>query len=247
MIDILRDNWLLLLIGQYPHGPLGGLTMTLLISAACLLLTVPISIAMALTMTSSIRWVRLPVMAFVQVMRGIPFLMLLFWVYFALPLLLNIDFAATYTLIIALTFYKSAYVAEIIRGGMVALPKGQMEAAHALGLSYRTRTFKIVLPQVIYNTLPSMVTQFVGIVKDTSVGYIITAPDLMFAAGQLNATLMTQPFEVFAIVAAAYFIINFALTSFSKYLERRMNRERSVPAAPSVPANPPVLPQKASA
>lgn len=232
MIEILRDNWLLLLIGQYPYGPVGGLTMTLVISAACLLLSVPISIAMALAMTSPFRVLRFPVLAFVQVMRGMPFLMLLFCVYFAIPQMMNIDLPATYTLIIALTLYKSAYVAEIIRGGMMALPKGQMEASHALGLNYRTRTFKIVLPQVIYNTLPSMVTQFVGIVKDTSVGYIITAPELMFAAGQLNATLMTKPFEVFTIVAIAYFAMNFALTSFSKYLENRMTKARSSPVNP---------------
>ena len=231
MMQILSDNWLLLLVGQYPHGPMGGLVMTLVISAVCLLLTFPISVLMALGLTARNSWIRRPIRAFVQVMRGIPFLLLLFWVYFALPMLLNFDLPAVYTLIVSLTLYKSAYVAEILRGGIESLPKGQIEAAHALGLSYRTRTLRIVLPQVIYNSLPSMVTQFIGIVKDTSVGYIITAPELMFAANQLNATLMTQPFEVFAIVALAYFAMNFALTQFSRYLENRMTRARTASSA----------------
>lgn len=226
MIDILHDNWLLLLIGQYPHGPLGGLAMTLIISVLSLLGTIPVAVALALAMTSGRRWLCWPATSLVQVMRGIPFLMLIFWAYYALPQLFHADPPPVLTLILCLIVYKAAYVAEILRGGILSLPKGQFEASHALGLGYGTRTFRIVLPQVVFNTLPSMVTQFIGVVKDTSIGYIIGANELTFAANQLNAALFTKPFEVLLLAAAVYFVINYALASFARFLEKTLQRNR---------------------
>jgi polar amino acid transport system permease protein len=230
MIQILHENWPLLLIGQYPHGPLGGLAMTLIVSIFSLTCCIPISVLFALAMTSGISYVARPVVVVVQLLRGIPLLMLLFWAYFALPLLTGSDIGPIPTLIGSLVIYKSAYLAEIIRGGIVALPKGQTEACHALGMNYTTRTLHIVLPQVIVNMLPSIVTQFVGIVKDTSIGYVIGANELAFAANQLNATLFTQPLEVFLLVATVYFVLNYLLTSGSRYLERRIRNRRTRPA-----------------
>jgi polar amino acid transport system permease protein len=227
MIQIVQDNWLLLLIGQYPYGPLGGLAMTLIIAVTSLLLCIPVSIALALAMTSGKPCLVRPARALVQLMRGMPFLMLIFWAYFALPLLIGHEISPVTTLIGTLVVYKSAYIAEIVRGGIESLPKGQIEAAHALGLNYISRTFSIVLPQVVMNMLPSIVTQFVGIVKDTSVGYIIGANELAFAGNQLNATLFTQPFEVFLIIAIVYFAMNYLLSSFASYIEGRIQKARS--------------------
>jgi polar amino acid transport system permease protein len=194
-----------------------------LVSLVC---CIPVSIALALALTSGKPYLSGPAAALVQITRGMPFLMLIFWTYFGLPLLLGKEIGAVPTLIVTLVIYKSAYLAEIVRGGIQSLPKGQFEAAHALGISYVTRTFKLVLPQVIMNMLPSIVTQFVSIVKDTSVGYIIGANELSFAGKQLSATLFTQPFEVFMIVAIIYFLISYLLSSFASYLERRIQRSR---------------------
>ncbi len=224
MIQILQDNWLLFLIGQYPNGPVGGLAATLLISAVSLLLSFPVSLLLALARLSPIRGIRAAAFCLVHFVRGIPLLMLVFWAYFVVPLLTGHAVSGVTTLIVSLVFYKGAYLAEIIRGGIESLPAGQTQAATALGLCYWDRHTRVILPQAVYNMLPSMLSQFVGTVKDTSIGYIISAPELTFAANQVNTTLMTQPFEVFALVALAYFSINALLSALIGSIERRMSK-----------------------
>jgi polar amino acid transport system permease protein len=232
MLDILENNWLLFLIGQYPHGPIGGLAMTLFMAATALVFCLPFAIALALARLSSYRWLSTPATAIVHTVRGLPLIMFIFWTYFFSPLIIGRAVGGVETLIIALVVYEAAYLSEIIRAGIEGLPKGQFEAAAALGLGYWTTTFKIVLPQALHNMLPSMVSQFVSTIKETSLGYVISAHEMTFAASQVNNVLLTQPFEVYAILALTYFVLCFALTSLARYIERRMSYGRS--ATPGV-------------
>jgi polar amino acid transport system permease protein len=232
MIEIIRDNWLLFLVGQYPHGPIGGLAMTMFMAVTALTLCFPFAIALALARLSPYRALRLPATAIVHTVRGLPLIMFIFWTYFFSPVLIGRAVGGVETLVIALVVYEAAYLSEIIRAGIEGLPKGQVEAARALGLGYFATTFKVVLPQALHNMLPSMVSQFVSTIKETSLGYVISAHEMTFAASQINNVLLTKPFEVYGILALTYFTLCFTLTSIARFIERRIAAERG--SAPGV-------------
>lgn len=227
MFDILRDNWTLLLIGQYPHGPLGGIVLTILLSLSALVIAFPLGILVALARISPFPFLRAPATGLVYMVRGIPLLMVIFWVYFLVPVLTGYPVTGFVTMLCALVIYDSAYLGEIIRAGIEGLPKGQTEASRALGMSYLKTMRAVILPQALYNVVPSMVTQFVSTVKETSLGYIINVQEISFAADQINNRLMTRPFPVYLILALSYFALCYALTQLAQYLERRVTRKRA--------------------
>jgi polar amino acid transport system permease protein len=227
MIQIVRDNWLLFLVGQYPNGPLGGLVATFLLAMMGLALAFPCALSVAICRTSQKTWLRAGSFTLTQVIRGTPFLMVVFWSYFALPALVGHAISGFSTLVGALVVYESAYLSDVIRAGIQALPKGQMEAGTALGLS-RIRCLRlIILPQALYNTLPGILSQFVSLIKETSLGYIIAINEFTFAAIQVNNTLLVKPVQVFSILALTYFTICFILTQAARMLERRIERQRN--------------------
>ncbi|RFB81827.1 amino acid ABC transporter permease [Rhizobium leguminosarum bv. trifolii] len=240
MIAIVRDYWLLLLIGQYPNGPLGGLANTLILSALSIALAFPISILFAMARLSKSPLLRWPVTALVYFTRGVPLLMLILWSYFLVPLLTGADVPSFVTMLTTLVVYQSAFLSEVVRAGIVALGPGQMDAARALGHSYIGAMRYIILPQALYNMIPSILSTFVSTIKDTTLGYVINVPDLTFAASQVNNQLLTQPFQVFLILAIVYFALCWTLTYFANRLERRITRRRAgllnVPAAVVTPS-----------
>ncbi|MEO6921307.1 MAG: amino acid ABC transporter permease [Collimonas sp.] len=238
VLTILRDNWVLLLIGQYPNGPLGGLAITLILSVVGLALAFPVSLLLAIARVSPIAMLRVPATIVVYVVRGVPLIMFIFWVYFFVPLLIGRTVSGFTTMLVTLVIYQAAYLAEVIRAGIEGLPKGQIEASRALGMSYLQTTVKIVLPQALYNMLPAMVSQFVSTIKETSLGYVISVNELTFAANQVNSTLLTKPFPVFILLAMIYFALCFLLTRYARYLERHIASKRagSLRTMPTKPA-----------
>ncbi|CAN7376694.1 amino acid ABC transporter permease [Pseudorhodoferax sp. LjRoot39] len=233
ILDILRDYWLLLLVGQFPDGPLGGLALTLVLSVLGLVLAFPLGVAIALARLSPWRALRLPATVLVYVVRGVPLLMFIFWAYFLVPFVTGYSLSGFATMLCTLVVYQSAYIGEIVRAGINGLPSGQTEAARALGMRYTTTMVRVVLPQALYNMVPAMVSQFGAIVKETSLGYVISAQELTFAGYQINSMLLTQPLEVFAILAAMYFIVCFILSQCALRLERRITRRRAGHTAPA--------------
>ncbi|ACL55915.1 amino acid ABC transporter permease [Methylobacterium nodulans] len=229
MLDIARSNWQLLLIGQFPNGPLGGLAMTLILAVSAIAAAFVIGTLIALARTSGHAVLQWPATVLVYVVRGLPPVMAVFWAYFALPALIGRPIPGFWTLLAALILYESAYLSEILRAGIRALPKGQFEASRALGMGYLQTTRDIVLPQVYYTMLPSMVSQFVSTIKETSLGYIIAVQELTFATNQLNSQLLTRPFEVFMLLAVIYFAVCSTLTSGARLLERRTTKLRNAP------------------
>ena len=227
IITILHDYWLLLLIGQYPNGPLGGLANTLILSALAIVLAFPVSILMALARLSTWRVLRLPVTALVYVTRGVPLLMLILWTYFLIPLWTGADVPSFAIMLATLVVYQGAFLSEVVRAGIVALGVGQMDAAKALGHSYGSAMRFIILPQALYNMIPSMISTFVATIKDTTLGYVINVPDLTFAASQVNNQLLTQPFQVFLILAVVYYALCWSLTYLANAVERRIARRRA--------------------
>lgn len=229
MIAIVQDYWLLLLIGQYPNGPLGGLANTLILSALSIAFAFPVSILMALARLSKWRLLRWPVTAVVYFTRGVPLLMLILWSYFLVPLWTGADVPSFITMLATLVIYQGAFMSEVVRAGIVSLGAGQMDAARALGHGYFSAMRYIILPQALYNMIPSLISTFVSTIKDTTLGYVINVPDLTFAANQVNNQLLTQPFQVFLILALVYYIICWSLTHVANLLERRIARRRAGP------------------
>lgn len=238
IFTILRDHGPLLLIGQYPHGPLGGLAITFILSVLGIALAFPLAVLLALARISPFRAFHWPATAIVNVMRGVPLIMLIFWVYFFLPVVLGRPVSGFSTMLATLVLYEAAYLAEIVRAGIQSLPKGQMEAARALGLSYPQAMRRVILPQAIHNMVPAMLSQFVSTIKETSLGYVISVNELTFAANQINSTLLTKPFPVFLILALIYFTLCFTLTQLARQTERRISRRRAGPAVGAASTSP---------
>jgi len=226
MLEILNNYGLILLIGEYPHGPLGGLAMTLILAASALLLSFPLAILVGIARTAPLIAVARLAALYANTIRGLPLLLLVFWAYFAVPMLFGKSINATVVMLGALIVYESAYLGEIVRAGIVSLPRGQQEAARTLGMGYWTTLRKVILPQALYNMIPSMMNQFVVVVKNTSLAYVIGVDELTNAAYQVNSQLLTKPFEVYALLAMTYFVVCFLLSRSVEAVERRITRNR---------------------
>ncbi|WP_437883421.1 amino acid ABC transporter permease [Pseudomonas sp. LRF_L74] len=226
VFTIVRDNWELFLLGQYPHGPLGGLVNTLVLSALALIIAFPLSILLAIARISPFGWLRLPATVWVYVLRGIPLLMVIFWTYFLVPVLIGRNISGFTTMLCTLVIYQSAYLSEIVRSGIQGLPSGQFEASRALGMGYFRTLGWVILPQALYNSLPSLISQFVSIIKETTLGYVINVQEMTFAANQVNNQLLTKPFQVYVILAVTYYILCYSLTRLATAVERRIERKR---------------------
>jgi polar amino acid transport system permease protein len=236
IVNIIKDYWLLLLIGQYPNGPLGGLVNTLVLSALAIALAFPLSILFALARLSKFAIVRWPVTALVYVTRGVPLLMLILWCYFLVPLWTGADVPSFWIMLVTLVIYAGAFLSEVVRAGIVSLGPGQMDAARALGHSYMGAMRYVILPQALYNMIPSMISTFVSTIKDTTLGYVINVPDLTFAASQVNNQLLTQPFQVFLVLALVYYVLCWTLTFVANSVEKRIARRRAGPVNARLPA-----------
>lgn len=239
---ILHDYGLLLLVGQYPNGPLGGLALTFILAVLGIALAFPVGVGLALARVGRFRVLYWPATALVYVMRGVPLIMLIFWVYFFLPVIVGRPVSGFSTMLATLVIYEAAYLSEIVRAGIESLPRGQMEAARAVGLTYMLAMRKVVLPQAIYHMVPAMLSQFVSTIKETSLGYVISVNELTFSASQVNSTLLTKPFPVYAVLAAIYFLLCFSLTQLARLLERRVARRRAgMAGAGNAPVAPPPI------
>jgi polar amino acid transport system permease protein len=235
MIEVIQTYWVYFLIGQFPDGPLGGLSLTIVLAAGGLLLAFPLGVALAIARMSPWRMLSWPVSGVVYVVRGTPLLMVLFWAYFFLPSITGQKISQFSTMLGALVLFNAAYLSEIFRAGIQALPTGQFEAARSLGLSYFAALRLVVMPQVMRNMLPSLVNQFVSTIKDTSLGYIIGLSEVSFIASQINNLVLTKPTEIYLVLALAYFILCFGLSRFAFWLECR-HMQRSHPSQIRQPA-----------
>lgn len=224
MLELIDTYWLYFLVGQYPQGPLGGLALTILLSGAALVLAMPLGLALGIARVSPYRAISLPVAGVVQVVRAVPLLLVLFWVYFFLPALTGVKTSQAATMLIVLVVFDSVYLAEIVAAGMRALAKGQLESARSLGLGYGAALRHVVLPQTLRHGLPSIVNQLVSTIKATSLGYIIGLSEVSFIASQINTLVFTQAVEVYLILALTYFILCFGLSRLAFLLERRLQR-----------------------
>ncbi|MGJ7611236.1 MULTISPECIES: amino acid ABC transporter permease [unclassified Variovorax] len=226
MIDIFENYGMLLLVGQFPNGPLGGLAMTLCLAITGLAVSFPLAVLIGIARTSPIKAVRAPASLIVHAVRGLPVLMLIFWAYFIVPLIVGRAVSGITTVICALVLYELAFMGEVVRSGIESIPKGQVEAARSIGMTYGQTMRKIILPQALVQMTPSILNQLINLIKNTSLGYIISVNELTYAAYQVNAQLLTKPFEVYLILAATYFLICWSLSLAVGKLEKSINQRR---------------------
>ena len=206
----------------------GGLILTLLLSTFALGLAFPLSIVLALGRRSGMPLVRLLSVSYIELIRGVPLISLLFMASVMLPLFLpgGVSIDKLLRAQLALILFAAAYLAEVVRGGLQALPAGQDEAAQALGLSYWQRQRFVVLPQALRIAIPPMVNTFIGLFKDTSLVVIIGLFDLLTTIKiSLNEPAWTGfGVEAYLFAALAYFLFCFPMSSYSQRLERGLTR-----------------------
>ena len=191
----------------------GGLLQTLALSGLTIVLSVILGSAIGLARCYGPKWLSLPLVFYIDSIRSIPVLVVLVWTYFALPVVLGITLPPFWAATLALTVHVSAYVAEIIRAGIMSVRPGQSRAAYALGMS-RTRAIRdIVLPQALVRMLPAFGSVFSITIKDTAIAAVIAVPEYMNRS-QTVAGQSFHPVEVFIVAMIVYFLILFPVTRF---------------------------------
>jgi general L-amino acid transport system permease protein len=207
----------------------GGLLVTLVVSVTGIVSSIPIGIALALGRRATIPLIRVFSIAFIEFWRGVPLITVLFFATYMLPLFLpgNFTVDGLVRVLIGIALFAGAYNAEVIRGGLAAIPRGQSEAAHALGLSYWKTTGLIVMPQALRHVIPGLVNSFIALFKDTSLVSIIALFDLL---GSLRASFAdptwatpTTLFTGFAFAGIIYFVFCFSMSRYSLFVEHRLN------------------------
>jgi general L-amino acid transport system permease protein len=210
----------------------GGLLVTLVVSVTGIVASMPVGIALALGRRSTIPLIRVFSVAFIEFWRGVPLITVLFFATYMLPLFVPAGFTVDglVRVLIGIALFAGAYNAEVIRGGLQAIPRGQSEAASALGLSWGKTTGLIVMPQALRHVIPGLVNSFIALFKDTSLVSIVSLFDLL---GQLRASFAdptwatpTQAFTGFAFTGMIYFVFCFGMSRYSLFVENRLNAHR---------------------
>lgn len=203
--SVVLDNLPYLLWGDFPEGPLSGAALTLVLASTSAVASGMLGLAggIALAMLNGpARWALTLVIGF---FRAIPVLMLIFWTYFLLPILFGVNVPGLATVACALSLIGGAYLSHTVYAGIRGVGTAQWQAGMSLGLT-RVQTLRhVVLPQALRMMAPSFVNQWISLVKDTSLAYIVGVAELSFLATQVNSRLMVYPAEVFAFVALIYF------------------------------------------
>ena len=228
--------WLVLMWGGVagltfvPNNLWGGLPLTLILTVIGLAVAFPLSIFLALGRRSRMPVIRILCRVYIELIRGVPLISLLFMASFMLPLFLpaGVGIDEVLRAQAAIILFSAAYLAEAVRGGLQAIPRGQYEAAHALGLSYWQARRKIILPQAITVAIPAIVNIFIGLFKDTSLVAIVSLTDLLLAMRQAIADPQWRRFfiEGYVFIAVIYFIVCFFMSKYSQYLETQFRTEQ---------------------
>ncbi|XVJ71136.1 MAG: amino acid ABC transporter permease [Rhizobacter sp.] len=227
-------NLRLFLLGTFPEGVLGGLGLNLMIAALAFVASFVVGHVLALGRLSRITPLRWLCTGYIELVRSVPLLMVLFWFFFALPILFNIRPAPIWAALVALTAYASAYQAEYIRSGIRAVMPGEIEAARSLGLTTLSLWWQVVLPQAHRKMLPTYVSYFTSLFKDSSALYLLGLVDLM-QTGLITAERHPgQMLHVYLTVGALFFIVCWSGSRLGQYLEWRLgSHERSESSAAS--------------
>ena len=202
---------------------MSGLQMTLIISATTLVFAMIGGLLLALVDMSRYLAVRAIGLAIGEVIRNTPILVQLLWVYYVLPIVFNIRVSSLAGILIGLSLYMAAFISEVYRAGIQAVPKGHREAAQVLGLTPAQSFMRIVLPQAIRMTLPPLASNFVQLIKFSSLGAVISVSEITRRGMELSSSTF-RPLETFSFIAVVYFFICWPLAMAIRIWEGRLAR-----------------------
>ena len=207
----------------------GGFMLNVAVGLAGIVLSLPIGIVLALGRRSRLPIIRMLSIGFIELVRGVPLITLLFVSNIILPIFLppDVTFDALVRVIIMVTAFSSAYMAEVIRGGLQAIPRGQYEAARALGLRYWQSMGLIILPQALKISIPGIVNTFIGLFKDTTLVIIIGLFDILGIGNAMvsNPDWLGLATEAYVFIALFFFVTCFSMSRYSIHLEKRLDTE----------------------
>ena len=200
---------------------LQGLEVTILISVIAVILSFIFGSILGIIRYSKIKYISKIVGIIIDVIRNLPLLLIIFFVYFGLPAF-GFKPDTIPAAILAMTVFESMMIAEIIRSGILAVDIGQMEAARAVGMNFMQAMWHVVLPQAYKKMIPAMVSQFISLIKDTSLATIIVVPELMQHGQVVYGQNPNYIIPVFVMMALMYFVVCYALSLLSRYIDHKM-------------------------
>jgi polar amino acid transport system permease protein len=202
-----------------------GLGVTVFYTVITVLAGLAIGLAAGILRTTAPRLVAIPLRGYIELFRCTPLLVQLVWVYYALPVLIGVDMSATTACFVTLSLYAGSFYAEIFRGGIEAIDRGQWEAGHAIGMQQGRIFRRIILPQAIQVMIPALINQTIMQLKNTSLVSTVAVGDLLYQGSVITAASY-RPLEVYTTIAVLYFIVLFPLTLVADQFEQRMGAHR---------------------
>jgi len=219
-IQVIVNNYAFLIVqGFFGIGAFTGGTLRLAIPA--IVFGFILGTLVGLARLSASRWLNWPAKIYVEFFRGVPLVMVIFWFWFMIPALAGKSLPEYSVALAAFVIFEAAYLAEIVRAGIQSVPRGQVEAATATGLSSAQTMRQIILPQALRNMIPALVTQFIVLLKDTSLASIIGYVDLTKAAQIVNNREI-RPFELYLFIAVIYWLCSYSMSRYARHLESRL-------------------------
>lgn len=220
--QVVFDNFgFLILQGFFGFGAFAGGTLRLALPA--IVLGFILGTFIGLARLAHARWINLPARIYVEFFRGVPLVMVIFWFWFIIPTLAGKSLPEYAVALTAFVIFEAAYLAEIVRAGIQSVPRGQVEAATATGLTRAPMMRHVILPQALRNMIPALVTQFIVLLKDTSLASIIGYLDLTKAAQIVNNREI-RPFELYLFIAGVYWLCSYAMSRYAGWLEQRLGQ-----------------------
>ena len=210
---------------RYTHLFVVGVEVTLGYTAGTVLLGLLIGLLLGLGRLSRSRLVNVPLVALIELFRCTPLLVQIVWFYYALPVILNVQIPAVVAATLVLSFYTGAFYAEIFRGGILSIERGQWDAARALGLRPWAMMRRVILPQAVRRMVPPFLNQSITQLKNTSLVSTIAVPDLLYQGTLITADTY-RPLEVYTAVAVIYFVLLFPTTRLVQWYEGRLTQGR---------------------
>ncbi len=216
---------------RVPTDRWGGLPLTIMLATLSIMFAFPLAVLVALGRRSHLPAIRSFCTIYVELIRGVPLISVLFMASFMFPLFMpqGVTIDVLVRVLAGITFFAAAYMAEVVRGGLQAIPKGQVEAAASLGLSYWQTQKKIVLPQALAMVVPGIMNNFISIFKDTSLVTIVSLYELTGSLGlALNSDANWRPYKLegYLFITAIYFSFCYAMSRYSLWIEKQLNKSK---------------------
>jgi polar amino acid transport system permease protein len=203
----------------------GGLLLSLELAVISIAIGIVIGLVLAIWYVSAGRVVRAIIAAYVEFIRNVPLILLVYLVFYGLPTVIDVAYSAQTSFVLTLSFYSGAYLVEVFRSGLEAVPRGQLDAGKAIGLTPWQRLLHVRLPTMLRITLPALSNTFISLFKDTSIASVISVPELTYGAQWINFNTF-RIVEVYLVTTAMYLLTGYMLLFALRLVERRFRAAR---------------------